>query len=195
MYSQRGKIINSVLEGKNAISKGTVITGSSLGFGTYIGEECRIKDTSIGKYSSLGSGIKILGGHPIDRNISLYPGFFDYGNKYKQIVHFKTSKLHIDLQVHTAIGSDVWIGDDVKIMAGVTIGDGAIIGAGAIVTKNVRPYAIVAGSPAKLLRFRFSAEVVEFLEDLQWWNMDENWLVSNANLFADSKEFMEKIKK
>lgn len=78
------------LKGKNAISKGTVITGSSLGFGTYIGEECRIKDTSIGKYSSLGSGIKILGGHPIDRNISLYPGFLTMGISTNKLF---TSKL------------------------------------------------------------------------------------------------------
>ena len=68
------------------------------------------------------------------------------------------------------IGNDVWIGMDVRILHGVTIGDGAVIGAGAIVTNDIPPYAIVAGNPAKLIKYRFSQDIIDKLLKIQWWN-------------------------
>ena len=70
------------------------------------------------------------------------------------------------------IGNDVWIGYDAIIMAGVTIGDGAIIGTRAVVTKDVEPYSIVGGVPAKEIRKRFSTDIIARLQELQWWNWD-----------------------
>lgn len=81
------------------------------------------------------------------------------------------------------IGSDVWIGTKTVILSGITIGDGAVIAAGSIVTKDVPSYAIVGGSPAKVIRFRFSPEVIEQLKKLQWWNWSDEKIKQNKELF------------
>lgn len=70
----------------------------------------------------------------------------------------------------------MWFGADAKVMSGVTIGDGAIIGAGAVVAKNIPPYAIVAGNPAKIISFRFDDETIKRLLDIKWWNWDYSML-------------------
>ncbi len=81
------------------------------------------------------------------------------------------------------IGNDVWIGANVLILDGVTIGNGAIIAAGAVVTKDVPPYAVVGGVPAKIIKYRFNKEEIDFLEQLKWWEKDEKWLTEYGKYF------------
>ncbi len=81
------------------------------------------------------------------------------------------------------IGNDVWIGYGALIVGGVTIGDGACIGAGAIVTKDVPPYAIVGGVPAKVLKYRFPEQIIAKLLDEKWWNKPDAILNKEINLF------------
>ena len=90
------------------------------------------------------------------------------------------------------IGNDVWIGANVTIVNGVTIGDGAVIGANSIVTKDIPPYSIYGGVPAKCIRMRFEQNQIDFLLKLKWWNMDEEWIRSNSLLFSDVNCLMEK---
>lgn len=78
------------------------------------------------------------------------------------------------------IGNDVWIGAGAQVLSGVSIGDGAIVGAGAIVTRDVPPYAIVAGNPARHIRYRFAPDVIDELLRLQWWDWSEERLRSEA---------------
>ena len=92
------------------------------------------------------------------------------------------------------IGNDVWIGSNVIIMSGVRIGDGAVIAAGAIVTKNVEPYSIVGGVPAKTIRRRFEENQIEYLRKIEWWNRSEDWIKKNAASFTDIEYFIKNIK-
>ncbi|HCF29313.1 MAG TPA: Vat family streptogramin A O-acetyltransferase [Cyanobacteria bacterium UBA11049] len=122
----------------------------------------------IGKFCAIASGVKFImnGGNHQIASFTAYP-FSIFGNGWEKATH-KTFPYKGD----TVIGNDVWIGYEALIMPGVKVGDGAVIGAKAIVTKDVAPYTIVAGNPAKLIRKRFDDEVIQTLLELQWWNWD-----------------------
>ncbi|MDE5612439.1 MAG: CatB-related O-acetyltransferase [Odoribacter sp.] len=123
----------------------------------------------IGKFCSIACGAKFIfncANHTL-KSLSIYtfPLFFEEWDLSKSDIG-----LAWDNKGDIVIGNDVWIGYDAVIMAGVTIGDGAIIGARAVVTKDVEPYAIVGGVPAKEIRKRFSPKIIEKLQSLKWWN-------------------------
>lgn len=121
--------------------------------------------TTIGRYCSIASGIRILNrDHPMDFK-SMHAFFFNPSLKYCQ----KYLTEHTPLK----IGNDVWIGTHAVILRNVTeIGDGAVIGAGAIITKNVQPYAVVIGNPARVVRYRFQQETIDELLASRWWEKD-----------------------
>lgn len=129
-------------------------------------------NVKIGRYCSIALEAKFnLGSHPTN-----WISTSDF--QYTQFFLGKRSDNHLKNQMSeeeeaaqkTIIGNDVWIGDSVLIKSGVKVGDGAVIGAGAIVLKNVPPYAIVAGVPAKIIRYRFTPEIIEKLLALKWWD-------------------------
>jgi acetyltransferase-like isoleucine patch superfamily enzyme len=92
------------------------------------------------------------------------------------------------------IGNDVWIGAGAIILSGVTISDGAIVGAGSVVTHDIPPYAIVAGNPARLIRFRFSKNQIDNLLEIAWWNWSEDKIKANINYFyGDIDSFIKKF--
>ena len=86
------------------------------------------------------------------------------------------------------IGNDVWVGTRVLIMGGVTIGNGAVVAAGAVVTKDVPPYAIVGGVPARVIKYRFPEDVIQKLEASKWWTLDDDTLKQNIHLFQKPLE-------
>ena len=134
----------------------------------------------IGKFCSIACGAKFLfncANHALN-SLSTYtfPLFYqEWGLDKENITQAWNNKGDI------VLGNDVWIGFEAVILAGVTIGDGAIVGARAVVTKDVPPYTIVGGVPAKPIRKRFSQEVITRLEKLRWWDWPENWIRQNIH--------------
>lgn len=121
-------------------------------------------DLEFGSFCSIASGLKVISGqHPAVRHpkaVSNYP-FFEHGwGEYPPC----------ELDGKVIVGSDVWIGQDVSLMAGVQVGHGATIGACSVVTRNVRPYAVVAGNPASERHLRFEPSVITRLLALAWWS-------------------------
>jgi acetyltransferase-like isoleucine patch superfamily enzyme len=136
----------------------------------------------LGSYSALGKSISIITENH-DTNFASIQGMF-YQKNFKNhhpgdLVKSNKAKIKGD----TIIGNDVWIGDKVIILSGANIGDGACIAAGSVVTKDIEPYAIVGGIPAKLIKYRFSAEVRNLLNEIQWWNWSEEKIRKNKDFF------------
>lgn len=130
------------------------------------GEGARL---SIGKFCSIAQNVTIfLGGNHKTEWISTYP-FSALGEVWSEA---KEIKGHPATKGDVIIGNDVWIGYGVTILSGVRIGDGAVIGAGAVVAKDVAPYSIVAGNPAKVIKRRFDEDEIEALLKICWWDWD-----------------------
>lgn len=150
-----------------ALCTGVILMANcALGSYSYLNYGTKVGLAKIGKFCSVGNDCEIgMHRHPVGY-ISTSPLTYAKGNI------FKIPSLFEELSTYTEIGNDVWIGSKAVIMQGVKIGDGAVIGAGSIVTRNVAPYEIVCGVPARHLRFRFDEETIDFLEKLRWWDMD-----------------------
>jgi phosphonate metabolism protein (transferase hexapeptide repeat family) len=161
-----------------------VLTEVELGDYAYVVHDTQITYASIGRFCSIASHCRINpGNHPLDRvalnhftyRASAYglgedeAGFFDWRRSHR-----------------VTLGPDVWLGHGVVVLPGVTIGAGAAIGAGAIVTKDVPPFAVAAGNPARLLRFRFTRPVIESLLRIGWWDWPRDRLAEGLEEFRRS---------
>ena len=183
------RIKNCSFEGDNYVGSFSHVQNCDIGKMTYFGSNCKILYAKIGKFCSFANGVKIIfGAHPTNTWISTHPAFYSKGNCCG--VSFSSENLFEEYKYTDeskkfmiTVGNDVWIGTDAKITGGVTIGDGAIVLAGAVVTKDVPPYSIVGGVPAKCVGARFSEEDIEFLLKLRWWDKDSEWLKENAKHF------------
>ncbi|SDP70840.1 CatB-related O-acetyltransferase [Desulforhopalus singaporensis] len=142
---------------------------------SYINSNTKLQHCTIGKFCSIGSNVQIsLGEHPTNL-ISTHPAFYSNKKKFKCFA----DKTYIEEYKKVEIGHDVWVGEGVTVLGGLKIGHGAIIGARALVTKNVPPYTIVGGVPAKIIRKRFSEDKIDLLLQFEWWNMPEDWFHEN----------------
>jgi len=159
------------------------LTDSSLGDWSYVEAYCRISHTQIGNFTAIAPGCHIgLAEHPSAVAASSHPVF--YRHDLSRGFDF-VDKNHRSETTPTTVGNDVWLGVGVIVKGGVTIGDGAIVGAGAVVTKNVPPYAIVAGVPASVKRYRFEQPDIDFLLSIRWWDWDVDVLRRNPTAFHD----------
>lgn len=170
---------------RGCIGRGSNISGSEIGYGSYMGQNNILYNVSIGKYCCLADNIQVIGAtHPTSKFVSFHPAFYSIrrqaGFTYTNKQQFEEYRF-VDGNFFCKIGNDVWIGEDVKILGGVTIGDGALVAAGAVVVKDVPPYTIVGGVPAKVIRRRFEQEQIEFLLKFQWWNRSEDWIKRNIS--------------
>lgn len=200
-FSHKNFIIDGILiisgacnfENKIRVVKNVIFNNVSVGRYTYFAGDNSINYCSIGRYCSIAPGVKIgVGVHPSKDVVSTFPLFYaniqEYDIKFVKKNNFSTySKIKI--------GNDVWIGTNAIILDGVSVGDGAIIGAGAVVTKDVEPYSVVGGVPAKLIRYRFDKYKIEKLLLIKWWDKEESWIVGRAKYFLHVDSFINNIDK
>ena len=206
-------IVFSKIPGLYALGEHSLIKGSTVSGDVDIGEQCAILKTAIsgkvtiGDYTTVNSETKIIGGaagvsigkfcsvaprcyfqtynHDIRSlaSYNMHKNVFSRGGEPNKIREGDNNKDSVS-KGGIRIGNDVWIGTNSTILSGVSIGDGAVVGANALVNKNVPPYAIVGGTPARNLGYRFTSEIIEELLKTKWWDWPLDQLLRSEHLFS-----------
>lgn len=173
------------------VSYGSNLIAVSMGKYSYMGPRVSASNVEIGSFCSIASYSAIGGGrHPLDM-VSSSPVFL----RGRNIFDKNFAEHSYEEAPKTILGNDVWIGEKAFISAGVTIGNGAVVGAHSVVTKDVAPYEIVAGAPARHIRFRFSEKEIEALQELEWWNWDDAKIGRFAKYFDSPARLVEEVSK
>lgn len=183
----------STFEGYNKIYPHCTFTGK-MGMGTYIARNSHIEG-KIGRFTSIGPYCQvIIGTHPYTYPyVSTSPMFFSLAKQTGYT--FANNQVYNEFRYAEdkypiVIGNDCWIGQRVSIISGITIHDGAVILAGAMVTKDVPPYAIVGGIPAKIIKYRYKDEIISKLLEIKWWNKESKWLQKNWEYINDINKLL-----
>ena len=162
---------------------------SHVGKYSRVSKGCSLLFTSIGNFCSLSDHVQLgAGRHPLNY-ASTSQLFYNYNSLSNQWVR----PISLEQNLPITIGSDVWIGSRSLVMGGVNIGHGAVVGSRALVTKNVPPYAIVAGVPAKVIKYRFSQEIIDRLLQIQWWEFNDKKIHEHIDFFRDPDITLEKL--
>jgi len=178
-------IKNSTVHRSSKIESGTSFVDSTMGRYSFCGYDCEIYRANIGAFTSIANGV-IIGGarHPMEW-VSMSPVFY----AGRDSVRTKFAEHLLVAPDLVNIGNDVWIGRAAILLSGISVGDGAVVGAGSVVTKNVPPYAIVAGNPARLIRYRFTDEIMEKMMEIKWWNFPDAQLRRMGKYFNQPDSF------
>jgi len=165
------KIMNSSLSGNLFLGLSSCINRSDLGRYVGVSYFSYLADTCTGNYCTFGSRISVGAfSHPTNFLTVHEVGYRNTVESYGETMLASDSPGYLEARsVKTEIGNDVWVGDNSVILKGVKIGNGAIVAAGSIVTKDVAPYSIVGGNPARIIRMRFSDDIVEKIQATKWW--------------------------
>lgn len=186
------KIINCTFGMYNEIGKHSVLENVAMDDYSYVMEFCYLQNTSVHKFVNIAAMTRIgPTDHPMQRVTQHH---LTYRRKLYGL-DTKDDKEFFDQRAarHTIIGNDTWIGHGAIIMPEVHIGDGSVVGSGAIVTKDVPKYSIVVGSPARVIKMRFSDKVIEQLLDIRWWDWPDEKIRANFQDFLlDGEQFVEK---
>jgi acetyltransferase-like isoleucine patch superfamily enzyme len=178
LLSIKAQINRSILDDEVRVSAYANIADSKIGYLSSIGKYTKITHCEIGKYCAISWDATINAvNHPLD---SLTVNAFPYVPYVGGFVSERTQNYK-----KVIIKNDVWIGANSVIMPGITIGNGAIIGAGAVVTKDVPDYAVVAGVPAKVIKYRFDEKTISKLLELEWWNLEPKIIKNNIKIWQD----------
>ena len=182
--------INSKIDKTAKVENGSYLLNSFFGRYSYCGHNCQILNTNIGSFCSIASNVRIgLGKHPLNW-VSTSPAFY----KGRDSISKRLAKLEYNGCVETTIiENDVWIGEGAIILSGVKVANGAVIGAGSVVTKDIGPYEVFAGAPARFIKKRFDDRIIQKILKTEWWLMSDEQLKSITNTFNDVDLFLKTI--
>jgi acetyltransferase-like isoleucine patch superfamily enzyme len=182
--------LNGVVMGKYVtILGGTSLDRVNISDFSYASNGSMLSNVEIGKFCSIGPKVQIgLGPHPSRIFVSTYPAFYSCDNS-GCLSELRKNKIFDDSVPRTRIGNDVWIGSSAIIPGGIQIGTGAIVAAGSVVVKDVPPYAIVGGNPAKIIRHRFTEEQIQLLLKSAWWDWPIEKIRQRVDDFSDIEKF------
>ena len=182
-------IRDSTICSTSKVEAGSSFISSKMDSYSFTGYYCDVYCANIGKFVSIANNVKIGGvNHPMHW-VSMSPVFY-HG---RDSISKKFSSFPLPSHKRNEIGNDVWIGNSAIIVSGVNVGNGAVIGAGAIVTKDVPDYAIVVGSPARVIRYRFSDEIIDRLLQIKWWDLSETEILGLSKHIRSPEEFIKFI--
>ncbi len=184
-------IRNSVVHPTSKVEPGSSFVSSTMARHSFCGYDCEIAHAKIGAFVSIANSVVIGGGrHPMEW-IAMSPVFYEGRDSVKE----KYSEHSRPEPKLVEIGHDVWIGRNAVILPGVKVGHGAVVGAAAVVTKDVAPYSIVAGNPARAIRQRFADDEIAALLEYGWWDFDDSKLRHVAKHFNRADDFLKMIVK
>lgn len=188
-FLNRPALRNCRIDRTAKVGTGSNCIGVEMGRYSYMGKNNSVTNTKIGSFCSIASYCAIGGGAHDLSTVSTSPVFHAGRNGFGK----NLGSLQTELNRQVTIGNDVWVGEAVFINDGLTIGDGAVIGAHSVVTHDVPPYAIVAGAPARILRYRFSPEIIAGLRQSRWWELEDETLQTLSSYMEDPQEFLKKL--
>jgi len=167
------KIVRSKLGGNNTLGYYSCLNRTQVGRYSGFGSFSYLVDTEVGRYATIGSRVSVGGfNHPVNW-LSVHEfQYRDTSRIYGANVYTAADSVHQPHSLDTNLGDDVWVGDNVVILRGVKVSTGVIVGAGSVVTKDIEPYMIAVGNPARVLRPRFEPSVVKRLLELRWWELE-----------------------
>ena len=183
-------VSKTTLEDYVGIGRNSIVEKSYFARHSYVGYNAIVENTEIGKFSSISWNTTISAARHPKEYLSQHE--FLYERKHNIV----KKGIYDPHPKKVIIGNDVWIGANAIVMPGITISDGAIVGAGAVVTKDVPAYAIVAGIPAKIIKYRFSPAIIRELLKIKWWNLPDDFIIKNIDLFSNKidKQRLEDLK-
>lgn len=193
-------IRNVHFEGRNSVFTNTILSNCFVGECSYISRNCKLSNVKIGKFCSIANDVHTCNGqHPTSVFVTTFPSFYyDTDGQIGFSFHkgqplFNTLRLASGSNKYeVVIGNDVWIGSHVLIMPGVSIGDGAVIAAGSVVSRDVEPYTVVGGVPAKSIKKRFTESQIVKLVNLKWWDWPYDVIENRYREFDNIDKFIAK---
>lgn len=182
-------IVDSFMANHSEFGRRNIVRNVSMGTGSYTGTNSVLKMCEVGKYCSISWNTSIGGGSHNYHNVSMYTDYW-----FERVFGLSKRENEINKNKKTIIGNDVWIAAGAHVLRGIHIGDGAVVAANAVVTKDVPPYAIVAGVPARIIKYRFEKDIIDLLLKIEWWNWPTDMIKRHIDILR-SKPSKEKLLK
>lgn len=182
------KIQNSNLSNNVIIDRNNYIDNSKIGAFSYTGKNTHIIHSNIGKYTSISWNVSIGGANHDYKRMTQHSFLYNESSRLRpQNEEIAYNRFNNNMKIK----NDVWIATGAVITRGITIGDGAVIGANAVVTKDIPPYAIAVGNPAKIIKYRFNPKIIDLMLKLKWWDWDIEKIKKNYNLLSQEPDIIQ----